>query len=340
MAEPLKLGLIGAGTIAQSYLKALEHDFPAARLVAVADSRAEAAEKIAAETGATAFPSAAELTLSGNCDAVLLCTPPATHAVIACGLLERGMPVLCEKPLSIDLVSARRMAESAQRGRALLMMASKFRYVEDVIRLKGILASGTLGDIILVENVFTARVDMRRRWNSRPETSGGGVLIDNGTHAVDIARYLLGPLAEVLAVEGRRVQTPAVEDTAELFLRSIDGIWARIDLSWTIDKELDWFLRVHGSEGVAQVGWKDSRYRRTGDVAWTRFGGGYDKVAAFRSKLANFCGAVRGAEPPVISVAEAVASVEAIQAAYRSILSRRWEPVADISSGPRLRAAE
>ena len=130
-----------------------------------------------------------------------------------------------------------------------------------------------------------------------PLISGGGVLIDNGTHSVDIMRYFLGPLAEIQVIEGKRVQGIAVEDTVRLYVRSSAGVMGNIDLSWSINKELPHYISIYGSEGTIIVGWKESRYKRAADKDWIVFGKGYDKVQAFASQLRNFNAAVRGREP-------------------------------------------
>ena len=230
------------------------------------------------------------------------------------------------------------MLEAAQAQGVLLSMGSKFRYVDDVVRAKSLVASGILGEIVRLENVFTSRVDMAPRWNSDPVRSGGGVLIDNGTHSVDIMRYFLGPLAEVHAVEGKNVQGLLVEDTARLFVKSHSGIMGSVDLSWSINKELDWYVNIYGSLGTIQIGWKLSRYKVSSGREWVTFGNGYDKVQAFRDQVANFARAIRGTEALRITWEDAVASVEVVEAAYQSLRASAWTgietPMLGLSSTP------
>jgi len=129
----------------------------------------------------------------------------------------------------------------------------------------------------------------------------------------------------------------AVEDTARLFVRAACGIMGTIDLSWSINKELDWYVTVYGTHGVVQVGWKLSRYKKLGGD-WTVFGHGYDKVQAFRSQVNNFAAAIRGQEPLVITWEDAVASVEVITAAYQSLRAAPWTGVSQdspLTSTPR-----
>jgi predicted dehydrogenase len=327
MDKKVRVGLVGAGAIAQTYAQVLSGS-DSATLSAVADVRTEPAIALAEAAGARPFPDHETLADAEACDAVIVCTPPSSHHRITRAFLERGVPVMCEKPLSVDLHSARDMVELAREKNVILTMASKFRYVDDVVRAKSILSSGILGDIVLFENAFASRVDMTSRWNSNRSVSGGGVLIDNGTHSVDIARYLLGPITQVQAVEGRRVQAVGVEDTVRLFIRTATDVMGTIDLSWTLNKELDTFVDIYGSHGVVRVGWKWSRYRQLGGTDWVTFGRGYDKLDAIGRQIDNFCAAVRGEERLLITAEDALASVGVIEAAYRSMTDDRWVGVA------------
>ncbi len=324
----VKFGLLGAGGIAQAYTQAFTQT-DSAELVAIADIRTEAAGTLAATVGPNCsfFQNHQAMLDEVDLDAVIVCTPPSTHPDLCIDLIQQGKHILCEKPFSIDVKSALAMKDAAARAGVQITMASKFRYAEDVIRAKQIIESGILGEIVLFENAFTARVDMSRRWNSNPAVSGGGVLIDNGTHSVDIMRYFLGPLAEIQVVEGKRVQALAVEDTVRIFAKSAAGVMGNIDLSWSINKELDYYLRIYGSHGTISVGWKESKYRQSTSSDWVIFGNGYSKIQSFRSQIENFSKAITGQESLRITIADAIASVKVIEAAYQSLSQNHWTPI-------------
>jgi predicted dehydrogenase len=127
-------------------------------------------------------------------------------------------------------------------------------------------------------------------------------------------------------VEGLRVQPLPVEDTARLFVRSAAGVMGSVDLSWSINKELDWYVKIYGSRGTINIGWAQSRIKRAG-AEWEVFGSGYDKVQAFTAQVANVARAVRGEEALLITADDAIASVEVIEAAYRSMRAAPWTGV-------------
>jgi predicted dehydrogenase len=329
--EKLRFGIVGAGAVTQSYLQAFEH-CEEAEVVGVADYRLDAAHRVAERMRCRSYDRVERMLQDCDLDAAIVCTPPASHPDICIHLVENKVHVLCEKPFSIDEEGAHKMLNAAHKAGVKLTMASKFRYVEDMIRAKSIVASGVLGDLILFENVFANRVDMASRWNSKPEIAGGGVLIDNGTHSVDLMRYFLGPLAEVHALEGRRSQGLLVEETASLFVRSVSGVICSIDLSWSMMKQRDSYLDIYGSRGAISIGWKKSSHLDFSHGKWVAFGRGYNKVQAFRSQIENFSRAIRGEEPLLITGEDAIASVNIIESAYKALRLNQWVPVSNSSN--------
>ena len=328
MERKLRFGLVGAGRIGNAYAQAFE-TAQAAELVAVADVRPDAVQALAHRSGCSGFDAYQRMQREADLDAVLVCTPPVTHPDIAMYFMDHGVHVLCEKPFAIDLAHAKMMLAASKRNAVAITMASKFRYVDDVIRAKSIVMSGILGEIVLFENSFTSRVDMASQWNSDPAISGGGVLVDNGTHSVDIMRYFLGALSDVHVVEGKRTQGLAVEDTVRIFVHSVSGVMGSIDLSWSINKEQESYISIYGSRGTIQVGWKESKYRQSSSPDWVVFGAGYDKVQALRGQIDNFARGIVGDEHFLITADDALASVEVVQAAYASLRQNHWTIVAD-----------
>lgn len=324
--KDLKFGLVGAGGIAQTYTQIFRDD-GCGRIVGVADVRQEAAAAAAEVLGCAHYASASELARGQKLDAVIICTPPSSHAELCLLFLERSVHVLCEKPLTADMLSARKVLSAARRVGRTLAMAAKFRYVDDVVRARSLLLSGLLGATGVMRVLFRAPANMARRWNSNPAISGGGVLIDNGTHAVDLVRYLLGPIREVFATEAERLQGLPVDETVHMIARTASGLIATIELSWSMPDVARDYVQISCSQGGLSVGWKESGYRLLPASEWTAFGHGYNKMQALHRQTENFARAIIGEEPLLISEEDQLASVAVISAAYRSLASGKWERV-------------
>jgi predicted dehydrogenase len=294
----IRVAIVGAGAIARAHADALAAS-PHFQLVTVIDTDAARASALAEKHGALSATSINAIT-NGSVDAAIVSTPPNTHRNVAIALLEAGVHVLCEKPFARDAIAA-----------------------------------GKIGSLYRVHNVFASPVNMTGRWNLDPQSSGGGVIIDNGTHSVDIMRYILGPIESVRAVESSKERAySSVEDTARIEVLSVGGVFGRIELSWSEQSTGPWFISIQGSRGGIDIGWKASRRRFDGASEYTPFGVGYDKVAAFAGQVADFAAAVRGERPTTTSLDEAVASVDVIDAAYASMQAGRWIAVGGVTMSP------
>jgi len=322
-SEHIRLACIGCGRIAQDHLYAIT-TIETASIVGVVDTKIDVVQSVANQFECESFTSYTDLFKNCDIDAVLICTPPATHSEITSYFLDQGIHVLCEKPLAINVEEGKNMWKKARDAGVICMMATKFRFVEDIIRAKGIIESGKLGNILFFENTLSSYVDMRKRWNSQSEISGGGVLIDNGTHSLDIAKFLLGGIDSVQAVRGAQIQKFSVEDNVKVFFKSNSEVLGSIDLSWSINKPIDDYVSIYGTEGSLSIGWNQSHYIIRGQSEKVQFGSGYNKREAFMKQHRHFIDCVKGVSKPIISMEDGVNSIKMISSAYKSMNEKKW----------------
>jgi predicted dehydrogenase len=333
--ERLGVALIGAGGIGSTYATALASHNTGLIARAVVDTDRSRADAAAATLGAASFERFERLLedpVAATIGAVVVCTPPHTHEQIVVAAADAGLSILCEKPIALDSASLARMYTAVDTNGLVLMMASKFRYVDDVARLREMIVAGDIGEPVLFRNAFTSRVDMRNRWNSKRALAGGGVIIDNGTHSVDIARFLAGPIVSITAIVSPKIQGMEVEDTAQMLLRTASGVSGTIDLSWSLASGSEWYVTVDGTDASVRLGWHTAELNR-GD-GWAEIGNGYSKTEAFNANLRDFAEAVVHRTTPRISRADIHSSVSVIDAAYLSLKTMAWVNVVERRAGP------
>ncbi len=319
-----RVGLIGTGGIGRAHAEAAA-GLGGGALAAVADVDQVVAAAVGAEHDVDALPVAA-LADPDRFDLVIVASPPATHLAVVEPLLRAGVPVLCEKPIAVDLATARRLAAVAEETGTPLTMATKFRFVDDVAQTKEMIETGALGEIVKVEVSFAGRVEMAGRWNSAPEVSGGGVLIDNATHGVDLVHHLVGDVVEVFTATGPAGQQVAVEDSATLLACTARGVLAQVDVTWSFRRLSPVYCAVYGTRGSVEIGWSGARASTSGAAGPFEFGSGYRKIDSLRSNLAAVLDALAERRPLPVSTADAVAVAAVIDAGYESARRGTWIP--------------
>ncbi len=261
LADRPRLGCLGLGWIGRNRLQALAQA-EVAQIAALADPSAEclaAAHELA--PSASTHASFAEL-LDRDLDGVVIATPSALHAEQAAAALERGVAVFCQKPLGRSAEETRRVIATARRHGRLLGVDYSYRHAVAFARVRELVRQGTLGEVFAAQLTFHNAYGPDKPWFYDLQLSGGGCLIDLGTHLVDFALWTLG-WPEVSTIHGKtyrdgRLLPPAarlVEDFASAQLALESGASISLACSWKLPLGADCFIEAafFGSRGSAMV---------------------------------------------------------------------------------------
>ena len=232
------VAIIGAGLVGAKRASAL----PAgAELRAVFDSVPERARAVAESTpGATVTDSMEAAVDDSHVSLVVVATPHGELARVAAAALERGRDVLVEKPGADSLRALLALREAAERAGRRVRVGFNHRFHPAMLRTKDAVGSGCYGPVFGIRGRYGhgGRVGYEHEWRARRDISGGGELVDQGLHLIDLVRFLAGEV-ELAFSELRTDFWPIdVEDNAYLALRSESGALAWLHASWTEWKNL------------------------------------------------------------------------------------------------------
>lgn len=223
--SPLRVGLIGAGSIWNAHKVAFQQFPEHVRLVAVTDLNPAAAQKAADEfPDARVYADPAALLRDAAVDAVLILTVHAEHAALALTVIRSGRHVLVEKPMACSLADARTMADAADQAGVRLMVGQCQRYDRSYRGVKRLIASGEIGNIHAVrfdsmQGLFTNGLLPAGHWLSDGRKAGGGIIISVCVHRLDLMRFCLGEVRRVSAVA--RTQDPGFINGAEDYVAAL-----------------------------------------------------------------------------------------------------------------------
>jgi predicted dehydrogenase len=255
---PPRIALIGCGLVGQKRLNLL----PPGSVTVTCDLQLARAQKLAAQApGCLATDSVETAVSSPEVDAVMIATVNASLAPLALQAVQRGKHVLIEKPGAIRVRELDALEAAATKTGALVRVGYNHRYHPACLKALEIFQSGALGPMMFVRGRYGqgGRIGYDREWRADPKLSGGGELIDQGVHLIDLARLFLGDFASVDGHATTCFWDMPVDDNAFLSLRTAHGQTAWLHASCSEWKNL-FSLEIYG---------------RLGKLHWEGLGGSY-----------------------------------------------------------------
>src|SRR5215208_1105062 len=344
-SDPIPVALLGYGLAGAAFHAPLIAAEPRLRLDAIVtrdpERRAAAA---AAHPEATLLDSAdAVWDRAGELGLVVVATPNRTHVPLARAALAAGLPVVVDKPLAATADEARALVAEARAGRLLLTVFHNRRWDGDLLTVRELMAGGDLGRVLRFESRFERwRPEIKAGWRERAGgEEAGGVLYDLGSHLIDQALWLFGPVDEVYAERDVRRPGAEVDDDAFVALTHVSGVRSHLWMS-AVAADLGPRLRVLGDRAAyvkrgldvqeaalraggspSQPGWGEEP-----QDAWGVVGAGEDwrPVPTERGDYGAFYAGVAAAlldgAPSPVPAGEVVTALDVLDATRRSAAER------------------
>jgi UDP-N-acetyl-2-amino-2-deoxyglucuronate dehydrogenase len=250
--------LVGAGVIGKQHSQVMASLSDRIDLVAVVDLHAEQAEKLAAEHGAAVYSSLTEALAAVETDVVSICTPTGTHGALAIEALRAGRHVIIEKPAEITVAKTDEIIAAQREAGTMVAVISQHRFDRSTEIAVEAIAQGALGRL----TSGIAAIDWWRgqnyydsgNWRGTWELDGGGALMNQGVHTVDLLVATLGRPVEVFAYTGTLAhQRIEVEDVAVGVVRFENGALGVLHATTAAYPGLSARLQVHGDKGSVVI---------------------------------------------------------------------------------------
>jgi predicted dehydrogenase len=318
----MRLAIVGCGLIGTKRVAAAKgHE-----IVMVCDTDPARRAALAAAASARAVADWREA-IAGEIDAAVIATPNDTLAVIALAAVEAGRHVLIEKPGARRAQEMRVVAEAARRRGVIVKVGFNHRFHPAIARAKALVAAGDIGPIMFMRGRYGhgGRLGYEKEWRFDPQISGGGELIDQGSHLIDLARWFLGDLKVAFGVAPSYFWPGRVDDNCFLALTSASGQMAWLHASWT-EWRNQFSLEIMGRTGKLTVDGLGGSYgveRLTHHRMLPQMGvpesNQWDYPLpdhSFADEFENFVAAIERGTPLIGDGDDAVAALEVIQSVY------------------------
>ena len=254
--EKIKFGILGCGTIGDVHARAIA-ELDTAELVCLCDISETRAKEYAKKYAVKAYTDYEKMLSDGDIDAVALCTPSGMHAEQAIKALEAGKHVLLEKPMALNSEDALAVCKAAEKSHGIISVIFQMRYTEDIQYLKTVIEDGLLGKLTFCDLYMKYWRDYSyydaSPWRGTFAMDGGGALMNQGIHGIDIMHYLCGAPKLLAAKVKTLVHNIETEDTAAVLVEYGSGALGVIEASTSSNPGFDRRIEINGSRGYAVV---------------------------------------------------------------------------------------
>lgn len=247
------VGIVGAGLQGRRRADALTQ-IPDARLVTITDKDHARARVLASSYGCEGTEDWRNTVRNRDVNLVIICTPNSTHAEIGIAAMNAGKHVLCEKPLATTLDDAEQMVETSRSQGVSLWCGLNLRYHPAISQALKWKSEGAVGELMFIRSLYgiCGREGYDKDWRMSQELSGGGQLMDQGMHVLDLCRLFGGSFTEVKGYVSTTFWNTSVEDNAFAIMKTRQNLVAMIHVSWTQWKNLFSF-EVSGRNGLVSA---------------------------------------------------------------------------------------
>ncbi len=249
--SPLRVGIIGCGLIGQKRANALG---AGGQLVACADINPARAAQLAAKANADVYPDWQTLVERNDVDMLVIATLHDSLAEITQAAVRSGKHVLVEKPAARNAAELRPVLDAARATGAKVHVGFNHRYHRALQKAKSLVDAGSIGDLMFIRARYGhgGRIGYDREWRSDPKLSGGGELIDQGPHVIDLSRWFLGDFAEVDGYAHTYYWDMPVDDNAFMTLKTASKQVAFLQVSCSEWKNL-FSMEIYGKTGKLDI---------------------------------------------------------------------------------------
>lgn len=322
----LRVGIIGAGGIAGQHAYCYEN-IPEAKVVAVADIVLERAENLAKKFGAEALDYGDKMFNRNDVDVVDICLPTYLHCEYVLKAAKKGIHVLCEKPMALNIEEGLKMIKATDEAGVKFMIAHVLRYFPENVSAKKVMEEGSIGKPVMVRTyrggIHPARA---REWYGQIEKSGGAIQ-DTVIHDIDFLKWCFGPVKEVY-VKGNTFNKTKFLEYDLIILEFINGVLAHLTVDWSrpVSGHFSTRMEIVGTEGIVEYSSDNSAplYTLTSSKD-----SGQDGVAIpespldpqsnpYSQEIIEFLKCIENNTEPPISVKDALESLNVVLAALES----------------------